>query len=145
VLEGVDDIEIVGGAAASGDAAAIVRIRTVSRRFGLPVKLFSATTSSPSGLDHQCDRATTFFFCRAAAGQSIPDRQVAFSRVATSTVSEGHRPRRATCRMRARSWGPQDALFEEMLFDNGQPVNSSFSITRSHRWRTSGRVPFDPR
>jgi CO/xanthine dehydrogenase Mo-binding subunit len=137
VLEGpVDDIEIVDGAACvRGVPQRSVRIPVLFRaRFGLPVgSLFGAHDyQSVGGLDHDGKgRATTFFFLAAAAAEVEVDTRtgkVRVLRISTSTdVGKAISPRLCDLQNEGSMiMGLGTALFEEMLFDNGQPVNSSF-------------------
>jgi CO/xanthine dehydrogenase Mo-binding subunit len=132
----VADIEIVDGAArVRGVPGRSIPIPDLFRaRFGLPVgSLFGAHDfQSRGGLDHQGKgRATTFFFLAAAAAEVEVDTRtgrVRVLRLLTSTdVGRAISPR--LCDMQNEGsmiMGLGTALFEEIQFDNGQPVNASF-------------------
>jgi CO/xanthine dehydrogenase Mo-binding subunit len=132
----VGDIEIVDGAAyVRGVPDRSVRIPELFRkRFGLPVgSLFGACDfQSTGGLDHNGKgRATTFFFLAAAAAEvevNTRTGKVRVVRLVTSTdVGKAISPRLCHSQNEGSMiMGLGTALFEEMYFDNGQPVNSSF-------------------
>jgi CO/xanthine dehydrogenase Mo-binding subunit len=132
----VTDIRISDGAAhVRGVPDRSVPIPDLFRaRFGLPVgSLFGAHDfQSVGGLDHEGKgRATTFFFLAAAGAEVEVDTRtgkVRVVRVVTSTdVGKAISPRLCDLQNEGSMiMGLGTALFEEMQFDNGQPVNGTF-------------------
>jgi CO/xanthine dehydrogenase Mo-binding subunit len=133
----VDDIELRDGRAFvhGAQAQAVPYSALFKKKFGMPVgSLFgSFDYQTVGGLDHATGkgRATSFFFLGACAAEvevDVPTGRVTVLRIATSAdVGKAITP--VQCHLQNEGsmiMALGTALFEEMVFDNGQPINSTF-------------------
>jgi CO/xanthine dehydrogenase Mo-binding subunit len=131
------DLEIVDGVVlVKGSPAHQMTISQVFKaRFGTPVgSMFGGHDfQTAGGLDPDTGkgRASAFWFLSAAAAEVEVDRRTGKVRVlraiSATDVGKAINPRQCDLQNEGSMLTALgSALFEEMLFDNGQPINSSF-------------------